>query len=91
MPIKNTGLDNDPECKFYFSCDCCGEPIEDLDGVVDFPHAPFALKIKEPIRFYHRGGCAQYGDKRRFEDRWGNFSLSHFLDDLTTTFCCEEK
>ena len=36
----------DSELKFYFICEACGEPIKDLDGVVDFPTA-ISKKIKE--------------------------------------------
>jgi aspartyl-tRNA synthetase len=81
-PIKNTGVDGDTQCNFYFTCDCCGEPIEDLDGVVDFPAFSWSEKIKQPYRFYHRGPCAKQGDKLRLRDKWGNFSLRAFLLNL---------
>ena len=83
-PINNSGVDGDGQCRFYFVCDCCGEPIEDLDGVVDFPAFPWSEKIKQPYRFYHRGPCAQQGDKLRLRDKWGNFSLRAFLLNLLT-------
>ena len=35
----------DKEARFYFICEACGEPIEDLDGVVDFPAFPFSKNI----------------------------------------------
>ena len=84
MPIKNTGTDKDPLTNFYFACDCCGEPIEDLDGVVDFPAFSWSEKIKQPYRFYHRGPCAQQGNKLRLRDKWGNFPLKAFILNLLT-------
>merc|ERR1739848_946843 len=75
MLIKNTGTDKDPSTSFYFACDYCGEPIEDLNGVVDFPSSHRSEKIKQPYRFYHKGSCAFQGDKLRQRDKWGNFSL----------------
>lgn len=83
-PIKNSGVDGDGQCRFYFFCDCCGEEIENLDGVVDFPAFSWSEKIKQPYRFYHRGPCAQQGDKLRLKDKWGNFSLKAFLLNLLT-------
>ena len=83
-PIKNTGVDGDAQCNFYFTCDCCGEPIEDLDGVVDFPAFSWSEKIKQPYRFYHKGSCAFQGDKLRKRDKWGNFSLRAFVLNLLT-------
>ena len=52
----------DKEARFYFICETCGEPIEDLDGVVDFPAFPFSKNIKSPLRFYHWGRCAKVGE-----------------------------
>tara|TARA_Y100001963_G_C6686004_1_gene402227 strand:+ start:622 stop:963 length:342 start_codon:yes stop_codon:yes gene_type:complete len=84
MPIKNTGTDKDPSTSFYFACDYCGEPIEDLNGVVDFPSTHRSEKIKQPYRFYHKGLCAFQGDKLRKRDKWGNFSLRAFVLNLLT-------
>ena len=72
---------NDDEASFYFICEACGEPIEDLKGVVDFPMYK-SKNIKAPIRFYHKGKCAFSGDKRRIKDRWGNWQLEDFAENL---------
>tara|TARA_R100001440_G_scaffold20364_1_gene34033 strand:+ start:139 stop:450 length:312 start_codon:yes stop_codon:yes gene_type:complete len=72
----------DNEARFYFICETCGEPIEDLDGVVDFPAFPFSKNIKSPLRFYHRGRCARVGEKRKFEDMWGDWNLKDFAASL---------
>ena len=74
----------DNEARFYFICETCGEPIEDLDGVVDFPAFPFSKNIKSPLRFYHRGRCANVGEKRKFEDMWGDWNLKDFAASLNT-------
>ena len=84
MPIKNTGIDKDPSINFYFACDYCGEPIKDLNGVVDFPYSSRSEKIKQTYRFYHKGTCALQGNKLRLRDKWGNFSLRAFLLNLLT-------
>tara|TARA_R100001015_G_scaffold12459_1_gene5264 strand:+ start:249 stop:560 length:312 start_codon:yes stop_codon:yes gene_type:complete len=74
----------DNEARFYFICETCGEPIEDLDGVVDFPAFAFSKNIKSPLRFYHRGRCAKVGEKRKFEDMWGDWNLKDFAASLNT-------
>jgi len=73
----------DNELKFYFICEACGEPIKDLDGVVDFPTA-ISKKIKSPLRFYCRGDCASYGNLRRSKDWWGCMTLKDFVNNLQT-------
>ena len=73
----------DNELRFYFICEACGEPIKDLDGVVDFPTA-ISKKIKSPLRFYCRGDCASYGNLRRSKDWWGCMTLKDFLNNLQT-------
>tara|TARA_R100000781_G_scaffold49614_1_gene32928 strand:- start:287 stop:565 length:279 start_codon:yes stop_codon:yes gene_type:complete len=73
----------DENSKFYFICEACGEPIEDLDGVVDFPNG-LSKNIKSPLRFYCRGRCASYGNLRRSNDYWGCMNLKDFLDNLKT-------
>ena len=74
----------DGEARFCFICEACGEPIEDLDGVVDFPAFPFSKNVKSPLRFYHRGRCAKIGEKRKFDDMWGDWNLSDFVESLKT-------
>ena len=74
----------DGEARFYFICEACGEPIEDLKGVVDFPAFPFSKNIKSPLRFYHRGKCANIGEERKFDDMWGDWNLSDFVESLKT-------
>ena len=71
------------EAKFYFICEECGEIIENLDGVVDFPMS-FSKNLKAPLRFYHRGDCAYEGNKQRANDHWGCWSLKDFVKNLTT-------
>ena len=73
----------DNELRFYFICEACGEPIKDLDGVVDFPTA-ISKKIKSPLRFYCRGDCASYGNLRRSKDWWGCMTLKDFVNNLQT-------
>ena len=73
----------DSELKFYFICEACGEPIKNLDGVVDFPTA-ISKKIKSPLRFYCRGNCASYGNLRRSKDWWGCMTLKDFVNNLQT-------
>ena len=73
----------DSEHKFYFICEACGEPIKNLDGVVDFPTA-ISKKIKSPLRFYCRGDCASYGNLRRSKDWWGCMTLKDFVNNLQT-------
>lgn len=75
---------HDGKARFYFICEACGKPIEDLDGVVDFPAFPFSKNIKSPLRFYHRGRCAKVGEKRKFEDMWGDWNLKDFAVSLNT-------
>ena len=60
----------DNEAKFYFICEYCGTPIKDNKGVVDFPLS-CSNNIKAPLRFYHRGNCASYGNKQRVKNKWG--------------------
>ena len=74
----------DGEARFYFICEACGEPIKDLDGVVDFPAFPFSKNVKSPLRFYHRGRCAKIGEERKFNDMWGDWNLSDFVESLKT-------
>ena len=74
----------DGEARFCFICEACGEPIEDLDGVVDFPAFPFSKNVKSPLRFYHRGKCAKIGEKKKFDDMWGDWNLSDFVESLKT-------
>ena len=38
----------DGETRFYFICEACGEPIENLNGVVDFPAFRF-LKMSKVL------------------------------------------
>lgn len=72
---------NDDEASFYFICEACGEPIEDLKGVVDFPMC-HSRNSKAPLRFYHKGNCAFNGNERRIKDRWGNWQLDDFAENL---------
>ena len=71
----------DDEATFYFICEACGEPIKDRKGVVDFPMS-FSKNKKAPLRFYHKGDCAFHGNSRRAKDRWGNWSLDDFAQNL---------
>ena len=71
----------DNEAKFYFICEYCGTPIKDNKGVVDFPLS-CSNNIKAPLRFYHRGNCASYGNKQRVKNKWGCWNLDEFLENL---------
>ena len=72
---------NDDEASFYFICEACGEPIEDLNGVVDFPLS-ISKNQKAPLRFYHRGPCASAGEDRRAREMWGCWNLDDFVASL---------
>jgi len=76
--------------RFEFICDACGDPIEELDGVVDYPDHPDSLtdgkwlseNIRDPIRFYCRGKCAREGNEKRCEDYWNHDTLKDFVKEL---------
>ena len=77
--------------RFEFICDACGDPIEEHDGVVDYPEHPesrvgehwISDNIKEPIRFYCRGRCAAKHESKRCADRWNHDTLKDFVEELS--------
>ena len=78
--------------QFEFICDACGDPIEDHDGVVDYPEHPesrvgehlISKNTEGPIRFYCRGKCAKSGDVQRSKDYWNHDTLQDFVKELAT-------